>query len=97
MKKSSQSRTVRVFLSSTFRDFVEERDLLVKKVFPELRRRCRERQVELIDVDLRWGITEEDAQQGRVLPICLAEIDRARPYFDGVHLIVTARACSITR
>ena len=80
---SRSSRTVRVFLSSTFRDFAEERDLLVKKVFPELRRRCRERQVELVDVDLRWGITEEQAQRGEVLPICLAEIDRSRPYFMG--------------
>lgn len=77
------SRTVRVFLSSTFRDFAEERDLLVKKVFPELRRRCCERQVELVDVDLRWGITEEQAHRGEVLPICLAEIDRSRPYFMG--------------
>ena len=80
---STQSRTVRVFLSSTFRDFAEERDLLVRKVFPELRRKCRERQVELVDVDLRWGITEEEAQQGKVLPICLAEIDRSRPFFMG--------------
>ncbi len=79
----TESRTVRVFLSSTFRDFAEERDLLVRKVFPELRRKCRERQVELVDVDLRWGITEEEAQQGKVLPICLAEIDRSRPYFLG--------------
>ena len=78
-----QSRVIRVFLSSTFRDFAEERDLLVKKVFPELRRLCRERQVELVEVDLRWGITEEEAQQGKVLPICLGEIDRARPYFMG--------------
>ena len=78
---SAPTRTVRVFLSSTFRDFAEERDLLVRKVFPELRRKCRERQVELVDVDLRWGITEEEAQQGKVLPICLAEIDRSRPYF----------------
>jgi nephrocystin-3 len=77
------TRTVRVFLSSTFRDFAEERNLLVKKVFPELRRKCRERQVELVDVDLRWGITEEEAQQGKVLPICLAEIDRSRPFFMG--------------
>jgi hypothetical protein len=36
-----------------------------------------------VDVDLRWGITEEEAQQGKVLPICLAEIDRSRPYFLG--------------
>ena len=37
------THTVRVFLSSTFRDFAGERDLLVRKVFPELRRKCRER------------------------------------------------------
>ena len=79
-----KARTVRVFLSSTFRDFAEERDLLVRKVFPELRRRCRERQVELVEVDLRWGITEKEAQQGRILPICMTEIDRARPYFLGL-------------
>ena len=80
---SEKSRVIRVFLSSTFRDFAEERDLLVRKVFPELRRLCRERQVELVEVDLRWGITEAEAQQGKVLPICLGEIDRARPYFMG--------------
>jgi nephrocystin-3 len=80
---ASNPRTIRVFLSSTFRDFAEERDLLVRKVFPELRRKCRERQVELVDVDLRWGITEKEAQQGKVLPICLAEIDRSRPWFMG--------------
>ena len=80
---STPSRSVRVFLSSTFRDFAEERDLLVRSVFPELRRRARERNVEVIDVDLRWGITPEQAERGEVLPICLAEIDRARPYFFG--------------
>lgn len=78
------SRSVRVFLSSTFRDFGEERDLLVRRVFPALRARLRERFVELVDVDLRWGITVEQAERGEVLPICLAEIDRARPYFVGM-------------
>ncbi len=37
------SRLVRIFISSTFRDFLAERDDLVKKVFPELRRRCKDR------------------------------------------------------
>ena len=79
-----QSRTIRIFLSSTFRDFGEERDLLVRKVFPELRSRLKDRFVELVDVDLRWGITVEQAERGEVLPICLAEIDRARPFFVGM-------------
>jgi nephrocystin-3 len=78
------NRSVRIFLSSTFRDFGEERDLLVRKVFPALRSRLKDRFVELVDVDLRWGITVEEAERGEVLPICLAEIDRSRPYFIGM-------------
>jgi tetratricopeptide (TPR) repeat protein len=78
------SRVVRAFISSTFRDFGEERDLLVKRVFPELRRRARARFVEVIGVDLRWGITEEESQRGETLPICLREIERSRPYFIGL-------------
>jgi hypothetical protein len=78
------SRSIRIFLSSTFRDFGEERDLLVRKVFPALRARLKDRFVELVDVDLRWGITVEEAERGEVLPICLAEIDRSRPYFIGM-------------
>jgi hypothetical protein len=37
---STQNRVIRVFISSTFRDMMRERDLLVKEVFPELRRKC---------------------------------------------------------
>jgi hypothetical protein len=79
-----QSRVVRVFLSSTFRDFDDERRLLVQQVFPTLRARLRSRFVELVDIDLRWGITAEEAEQGRVLSICLDEIDQCRPYFIGL-------------
>jgi nephrocystin-3 len=75
---------VRVFVCSTFRDFADERDLLMKRVFPELRRRARERFVEVIGVDLRWGITEEESERGETLPICLREIERSRPHFIGL-------------
>ena len=83
-ERRTDFRIIRVFLSSTFRDFMEERDLLVKQVFPEQRRKARERGVEVVDVDLRWGITEEESRQGKVIPICLGEIDRCRPYFVGM-------------
>lgn len=86
MQSTSQSgsRTIRVFISSTFRDMQEERDYLVKFAFPELRKRCKKRYVEFIDVDLRWGVTEEQSERGEVLPICLAEIENCRPYFIGI-------------
>ena len=74
-------RTVRVFISSTFRDMHAERDYLVRVVFPELRERCAKRQLHLVDMDLRWGVTEEEAEHGKVLEIILDEIDRSRPFF----------------
>ena len=77
-------RNVRVFVSSTFRDMQKERDQLAKFVFPQLRRLCQDRGVTWSYVDLRWGITEAQAERGEVLPICLREIERCRPYFIGL-------------
>jgi len=57
-------QTVRVFISSTFRDMHAERDQMVRFVFPELRERCAKRRLHLVDVDLRWGVTEEEAKRG---------------------------------
>lgn len=78
------ARSVRVFVSSTFRDFAAERDALATHAWPALRALCEERAVSFTDVDLRWGITDEQAAEGAVLPICLAEIDASRPYFIGI-------------
>ncbi len=82
--KVSAPRAFRVFISSTFADMRGEREELVKRVFPELRRRCEARGVAWGEVDLRWGITSEQRAEGRVLPICLDEIERCRPYFIGL-------------
>jgi len=84
LSESEMQRVVRVFISSTFRDMHAERDELMLFVFPELRKKCRERQVEFAEVDLRWGITEEESKRGQVLPICLEEIKRCKPYFIGL-------------
>jgi len=77
-------KTIRVFISSTFRDLHAERDYLVHDVFLELKERCARRQLHLIDVDLRWGVTEEEERQGKVLEICLDEIELCRPFFIGL-------------
>ncbi len=60
------------------------RDWLARVVFPELRERCAARELYLTDVDLRWGVTEAEAEQGKVLAVCLEEIDRCRPFFLGL-------------
>jgi len=79
-----EQRQVRVFVSSTFRDMAAERDHLVKFIFPQLRKLAESRGVTWGEVDLRWGITDEQAAEGKVLPLCLAEIAGCRPYFIGL-------------
>ena len=70
-------QTVRVFISSTFRDMQAERDHLVRFVFPKLRQELLQRRIHLVDVDLRWGVTsEQDA-----LSVCREVVDECRPRF----------------
>ncbi|MBK9246947.1 MAG: tetratricopeptide repeat protein [Ignavibacteria bacterium] len=84
MAQQDHTPEIRVFISSTFQDLQDEREYLVKKVFPGLRQLCRERGVEFTEIDLRWGVTAEEAEQGKVLKVCLDEIDRCRPFFIGI-------------
>eukprot|EP00049_Salpingoeca_infusionum_P010045 m.170253 g.170253 ORF g.170253 m.170253 type:complete len:1191 (+) comp14526_c0_seq2:97-3669(+) len=70
------SRVIRVFLSSTFEDFQQERDDLHAKVFPFLRKFSSSKGLLFNEVDLRWGVVEsKDAVQ-----VCLKEVQRCRPY-----------------
>jgi nephrocystin-3 len=82
--RTDNSREVRVFVSSTFVDLYREREYLVKMVFPEIRHLCRERGIVFTEIDLRWGLTHEDASFGRVISTCLQEIERCRPFFIGL-------------
>lgn len=74
-------RDIRVFISSTFRDFHAERDHLVKLVFPRLREWAEEWKLNLVDIDLRWGVTAHEVETGQALAICLDEVDSCRPFF----------------
>ncbi len=70
------SQVIRIFISSTFSDFSNERDVLQKRVFSELSKMCRARGVEFQAVDLRWGIREDEAREQQTLDICLKEVQR---------------------
>jgi len=79
-----ENRQIRIFISSTFRDMQAERDHLVQVVFPGLRRYCEERDVTLQEIDLRWGISEAESKQGKVVDICLKSIENTHPFFIGL-------------
>ena len=75
---------IRVFISSTFSDMERERSCFNEVISRKIRTVCAERGLSFFTVDLRWGITEEEQLSGRVLPICLNEIDKCRPFFIGI-------------
>lgn len=80
--KTIKWKNVYVFISSTFNDMHAERDYLVKNVFPHLQEWCESRKLRLVDIDLRWGVTEQDAlYRKNVVKVCLNRIDECRPFF----------------
>src|SRR5438132_3751937 len=81
---ASTWQTVRVFISSTFRDMHSERDWLVKRVFPALREKLEPHRVHLVDIDLRWGVTREQADNNQALEVCLKQVYECRPFFLGM-------------
>ena len=79
-----KNNSVRIFISSTFRDLQDEREILVRSVFPRLRSAFADRSVEIIDVDLRWGLPDDLTESGKIIEICLGEVLRCKPFFLGI-------------
>ena len=70
------TRVFRLFVSSTFSDFIAEREALQKEVFPELEKYCAKNGARFQAVGLRWGITEEAQREHDTMRI--VNIMRAR-------------------
>lgn len=78
------NRKVRVFISSTFSDMQNERNIIVHSVFPRLRKNFSAKLIDITEVDLRWGIPEEDSENSRILEICIGEVLHCSPFFVGM-------------
>jgi nephrocystin-3 len=75
-------QTVRLFISSTPHDFVEERRQLVSHVLPRLRAWCQEHRISLIEVDLRWGAqTNAQKVQTAMQELSRCREENASPFF----------------
>uniref|UniRef100_A0A8C3WJJ7 Telomerase associated protein 1 n=1 Tax=Catagonus wagneri TaxID=51154 RepID=A0A8C3WJJ7_9CETA len=70
-------RSVRLFISSTFRDMHGERDLLLRSLLPALQARAAPHCISLHAIDLRWGVTEEETRRNRQLEVCLGEVENS--------------------
>lgn len=77
------NRQIRVFVSSTFKDMNKERSHIAINIFPWIRKEMLRNGVNFSWCDLRWGITDEEAQAGLVVPKCIQSIDEC-DFFVGI-------------
>ena len=68
------------YLCSTPDDFSEERDFLVKKIFPEVHELCQLRGGNFFPVDIRWKSGDDQACTGNLLKLSLDYICKCSPY-----------------
>jgi len=78
----------RVFVSSTFDDLREERDVLQRDVFPRLARLCAKHGCQFQAIDLRWGVSEESALDQQTMNIYLTELDLCREVTPRPNLLI---------
>ncbi|KAK3736404.1 hypothetical protein QZH41_017906 [Actinostola sp. cb2023] len=67
-------KVVRIFTSSTFTDTSVERNTLMIKVFPRIKKFCQERGYEFQIVDMRWGIRDESTDDHLTSELCMKEL-----------------------
>lgn len=70
-------RTCRIFFSSPFSGMEGEREELTRKYLPQIQHLCNSKGIQLVAVDMRWGITTEMTASAQVIRICLRELDRS--------------------
>lgn len=74
-----------IFVSSTFQDMQQERDVLQNSVLPRIKELAKQYGKNIDLCDLRWGVNSiglsEAESATKVLQVCFDEIDNARPFF----------------
>jgi len=68
-------RVVRLFISSTFTDMTLERNTLMERAYPRMKKLCRERySLDFQVVDMRWGVRDEATDDHQTVELCSREI-----------------------
>ncbi|AGH82245.1 NACHT domain and WD40 repeat protein [Psychromonas sp. CNPT3] len=74
------SKTFRLFISSTFSDFKREREVLQSNVFPHIKNYAAQQGYTFQPIDLRWGVSNEAQLDQKTLELCLDEVKACKTY-----------------
>jgi len=87
LQVGSSSRSIRVFISSTFTDTASERNILLQDVFAYLEEYARKHGYHFQASEMRWGIREHASMENMTAEMCLDEI-RDCQASDGVNFVL---------
>lgn len=76
----NNSKTFRLFISSTFSDFQKEREVLQTKVFPKIKEYCSSNGYTFQPIDLRWGVSNEAQLDQKALEMCINEVQSCKTH-----------------
>ena len=76
-----------IFVSSTFTDTQCERDVLLKNVLPRLCARGRGHGIEVVFVDMRFGVKNENTLDHCTWSACRTELERCRSSSMGIFFM----------
>ena len=76
---------IKVFLSSTFADFGDERNRLLEDVVPFLQTFAAQYGLEFHLAEMRWGVTEKTVRNNKISDICQREIIRCQQDSVGIN------------
>ena len=74
------SKTFRLFISSTFSDFKREREILQSNVFPHIKAYAAQLGYTFLPIDLRWGVSNEAQLDQKTLELCLDEVKACKTF-----------------
>ena len=69
-----------IFVSSTFKDFQVERELIFRKIEKEINEELQKKNIGVNFVDLRWGIDTEEGGLKKVITFCIDYVNKSKPY-----------------
>lgn len=81
----SSARAVKIFLCSTFSDTIQEWNFFHQDVEPYLKLCARNRSIDLVFVDMRFGNRDEDALREEIV---LAELERCKAESTGIFFLL---------
>jgi WD40 repeat protein len=80
-------KNLMVFVSSTFLDTNLERDILHRKILPELQKKAQQHEVQVIFYDMRFGVKDENTLDHMTWVACKDAIQQCHEGSDGLFFL----------